>query len=193
MKPVFFEAAGDFRAWLEANHAAETAIWLGYWKKGSGRAGLTYSEALDEALCFGWIDGQVRSIDDNAYSQRWTPRKNGSTWSRINIDRMEALIAAGRATGPGIRAFERRTEARSAIYSHEQPEVALSPEHIAALSADSTAWAFWEAQPASYRKPATWWVASAKQQATRERRFAQLLDACHAGRRLSQFVSPAKR
>jgi uncharacterized protein YdeI (YjbR/CyaY-like superfamily) len=193
MEPVFFESASEFRSWLEANHARETAIWLGYWKKSSGRTGITYFEALEEALCYGWIDSQARSIDASAYSQRWTPRKSGSIWSRINIGRMDALIASGRAAEPGIRAFERRTDSRSGVYSHEQPGVAISPEQEAAFTADSAARAFWEKQPPSYRKPATRWVASAKQQVTRDRRLVQLLAACRDGRRLSQFVSPGKR
>ena len=193
MEPVYFESPAAFRAWLAANNASETEIWMGYWKKGSGRAGLAYRQALEEALCFGWIDGQARSIDEHAYAQRWTPRTKTSTWSAINIRLMEELVAEGRAAPAGIAAFEARRAGRSAIYSHEQGGVAFSPAQEAALRTDAGAWAFWERQPASYRKSAIWWVVSAKQDATRARRLERLLAECRDGRRLAQFVSPGRR
>lgn len=193
MEPVFFESPDAFRTWLAENHAEEAVIWLGYWKKGAGKTGLSYSEALDEALCFGWIDGQVRSIDETAYMQRWTPRKRGSIWSNVNIERMTGLIAAGRAAPAGLLAFEQRTAERSGVYSHEQPEAEFEASQEAALRADAGAWAFWEGQPPSYRQAATWWVISAKRGETRARRLDQLAAACQAGRRLTQFVSPGRR
>jgi uncharacterized protein YdeI (YjbR/CyaY-like superfamily) len=193
MEPVFFESAEGFRAWLVEHGSTEPVLWMGYWKKGSGRLALGYREALDEALCFGWIDGQARTIDADRYMQRWTPRRKGSTWSAVNIRRMGELIAAGRANPAGLAAFERRTPGRSAIYSHEQAQVALSAEQETRFRADPAAWAFWERQPASYTKTATWWVVSAKQEPTRERRLERLIAECQAGRRLAQFVSPAKR
>ena len=193
MEPVFFESASEFRAWLTERHATEAAIWMGYWKKGSGREGLGYREALEEALCFGWIDGQARSIDAASYMQRWTPRKRASIWSTINIARMEALIAAGRAAPAGMQAFEQRTAGRSGVYSHEQERVQFDASQEAAFRADPAAWVFWEGAPAAYRQSATWWVISAKQEATRGRRLGQLIEACGAGRKLAQSVSPGRR
>ena len=193
MEPVFFESSREFCTWLAEHHATEVVIWLGYWKKGTGRTGLRYDEALDEALCFGWIDGQVRSIDATAYMQRWTPRKNGSIWSNVNIARMAPLIAAGRVAPAGLLAFEQRTADRSGVYSHEQGAADFEAGQEARFRADMEAWAFWERQPPSYRTPATWWVISAKREETRVRRLEELVAACRAARRLGQFVSPGRR
>ncbi len=193
MEPVFLESAEAFRDWLAEHAATESVLWLGHWKKGSGRIGLGYKEAIEVALCYGWIDGQARSIDDFSYSQRWTPRKKGSTWSAVNIKRMEALIAGGRATPAGLAAFERRTAERTRTYSHEQGVVSFDAPQEEAFRADAEAWTFWERQPLSYTKAATWWVVSAKQDATRQRRLERLISECRAGQRLAQFTSPAAR
>lgn len=178
---LFFEGPAEFRAWLEANHATATELWMGLYKKHVPEHGLTWEQAVPEALCFGWIDSVAQRIDDNARRQRWTPRKNTSTWSSVNIALVEKLSAEGRMHPAGIAAFERRREDRSGIYSHENPGQELPAEAAARLAANPAASAFWEAATATYRRVVTHWVLSAKQEATRERRMTQLIDDSAAG------------
>lgn len=182
MAITFFARPTDFRAWLEEHHETEQEILVGYYKKGSGRQSITWPESVDEALCFGWIDGIRRSIDAESYSIRFTPRKSRSIWSAVNIGRMEALIAEGRVHPAGLKAFSARQENRSGIYSYEQREVELPEPYRAMLKENGTAWDFFHAQPASYCKVATWWVVSAKQEATRLKRLATLIDDSTHGR-----------
>jgi uncharacterized protein YdeI (YjbR/CyaY-like superfamily) len=175
---TFFDDAPEFRAWLEANHATATELWMGLHKKHVHARGLTWAEAVREALCFGWIDSQVQRLDDDSVRQRWTPRKPGSTWSRINIEAVEQLTAAGRMHPAGLDAFARRREDRSGIYAYENDHRTWPDTYEAMLRADPRAAAFWEGATPSYRKVAANWVVSAKQESTRDRRMAQLVDDC---------------
>ena len=175
---TFFDDALDFRAWLEANHERATELWMGLQKKHVEPRGLQWAEAVREALCFGWIDSMAQRIDDDAVRQRWTPRKPGSNWSTINMAAVADLTAAGRMRPAGLAAFERRREDRSGVYAYENRDRVWSPEFEALLRADETASTFWDAATASYRKVATNWVVTAKQESTRRRRMAQLVDDC---------------
>ncbi|MGO4105519.1 YdeI family protein [Leifsonia sp. YAF41] len=179
---IFFASPEEFRAWLEANHATATELWMGLYKKHVPDVGLTWEQAVPEALCFGWIDSVSQRIDEDARRQRWTPRKASSNWSSVNIALVEKLTAEGRMREAGIAAFERRREDRSGVYSHENPEQDLPPEASARLAANPAASAFWAVATASYRRQVTHWVLTAKQEATRERRLAQLIDESAAGR-----------
>jgi uncharacterized protein YdeI (YjbR/CyaY-like superfamily) len=179
---LFFADGAEFGRWLAAHHATADELWMGLWKKASGRGGLQWPDAVREALCWGWIDSRAERIDEHARRQRWTPRRPGSTWSRINVAAVEELIAQGRMQPSGLAAFEARREDRSGTYSFEQGEVALSVEHEAVLRADSAAAAFWDAATPGYRKVVAHWVAEAKQEATRTRRLAQLVEDSAAGR-----------
>ncbi|MRX44675.1 YdeI/OmpD-associated family protein [Agromyces kandeliae] len=178
---IFFSGPDEFRAWLEANHETETELWMGLYKKGAPERGLTWEEAVPEALCFGWIDSVSQRIDDLARRQRWTPRKPTSNWSAVNIAHVERLTAEGRMRPAGIAAYERRSDDRSSIYSFENPEQAMPPEFTRMLEADAAASAFWEVATPSYRKVVAYWVLSAKQEATRERRMSQLVECSAAG------------
>ena len=180
-----FETADAFRAWLEQHHDCADELWVGYWKKSTGRSSVTWEETVDEALCFGWIDGIRKRIDDEAYTIRFTPRRANSIWSRRNIDRIEALSKAGRVAPSGAEAYDRRSADRSEVYAFEQatpPE--LSAEYLARLQADAAAWQDWEARPPGYRMQVSHWVMSAKREATRERRLASLVEDCAAGRKI---------
>lgn len=184
---TFFASAAEFRRWLEANHATATELILGFHNKDSGRGGITYAEALDEALCFGWIDGLVRRLDASSHSRRFTPRKPGSIWSKINLRHVERLIAAGRMQPAGLAAHARRSAAKTGVYSFENRPEDLPPALKKTFRADARAWKFWSAQPPGYRRTATWWVISAKQETTRQRRLAQLIADSAAGRRLAML------
>src|SRR4030088_1244141 len=172
MKPTFFATAAELRAWLEENHATATALWVGFYKRGSGKPSITWQELVDEELCFGWIDGVRQGIDDVRYSNRITPRKPRSTWSAINIARANELIKLGRMRPAGLKAFERRTDDRSAIYSYEQRKAArLAPAAERKFRANTKAWTFFQTQPPGYQRTAIWWVVSAKRDETRQKRL----------------------
>ena len=190
---VFFPDAAALRAWMEENHDKAGELWLGLRKKKSGLPSVTYKEAVDVALCFGWIDGVVNGIDETSYRQRFTPRRKGSIWSAVNIARVEELTRQGLVHAAGLEVFRNRDPAKANLYSFEQGDVRLDDAQEAAFRANGKAWAFFEAQPPSYRKPAIWWVISAKKDETRERRLATLVAESEAGRRLAHLVSPAKR
>jgi uncharacterized protein YdeI (YjbR/CyaY-like superfamily) len=179
---TFFDDADDFRAWLEANHGTATELWMGLNKKHVEPRGLQWAEAVREALCFGWIDSVAQRIDEDAVRQRWTPRKPGSNWSTININAVAELRAAGRMHPAGLAAFERRREDRSGVYAYENRERTWPEAYEALLRADSRASAFWDAATPSYRKVATNWVVTAKQESTRDKRMAELVDDCANGR-----------
>jgi uncharacterized protein YdeI (YjbR/CyaY-like superfamily) len=191
-KPVpaatVFPSAAAFRRWLEANHDVAGELWVGYYKKGVPKTGMTYLEAVEEALCFGWIDGVGRRVDDEVTANRFTPRRKTSSWSAINIAKVAALTAAGRMHPAGLRAFEERDRRKDAIYSYESAPQELPASWQARLEADAAAWAHWRAETPSYRRTATHWVMSAKRPETRERRFATLLVDSAAGRRVKPFV-----
>jgi uncharacterized protein YdeI (YjbR/CyaY-like superfamily) len=194
MEPIFFETPAEFRAWLEEHHADETELLVGFHKKGTGRPSLTWPESVDQALCFGWIDGLRRSLGEHSYTIRFTPRKARSTWSAINIKRAEALIEEGLMRPNGVAAFERRSDDRSRIYAYEQRKQAkLDPAAEKELRANRKAWAFFSEQAPWYRRTATHWVISAKKEETRRRRLRQLIDDSAAGRRLVQLTPPGKR
>jgi len=177
MHPVFFATPGEFRTWLARHHESERELWVGFYKKGTGRPSITWPEAVDEALCFGWIDGIRKSIDAESYTNRFTPRKPTSNWSEVNTRRMQELIAAGRVKPAGLRAFEARTSEKSGVYSFEQRQnPAFAPGALQSFKAHADAWRFFQAQPPGYRRLVTWWVVSAKQEATRARRLKILID-----------------
>jgi len=183
--PIFFAGPAAFRRWLERHAANASELIVGFWKVGTGKPSLTWSESVDEALCFGWIDGVRRRIDDHAYQIRFTPRKPTSTWSAINIAKVKTLVAEGRMRPAGLEAFARQTDHKSSIYAYEQrATAALTDDEVRAFKRHHTAWRHFEASPPSYRKTILYWIASAKQPATRARRLAQLIDACAEGRRL---------
>lgn len=177
---VFFADAAEFRAWLEAHHDTATELWMGLYRKGDPRRGLTWEEAVPEALCFGWIDSVSQRIDESARRQRWTPRKKGSNWSAVNIAHVERLLAEGRMRPAGLAAYEARTDA-AAGYSYEQ-QAELDAAQSAAIAANPAAQAFWNEATPSYRRLATTWVQSAKREQTRADRLAALVADCAAGR-----------
>ncbi len=185
MKARFFKSAADFRAWLEKNHATATELWVGLYKKHVAHRGLTYQEAVLEALCFGWIDSVMRRIDDESHMQRFTPRKPGSVWSNVNVAHVERLTHEGRMAPAGLAAFAARTAAKTGLYSFERKQAAEFPPALLRLfKANAAAWKFFNAQPPGYRRLATHHVASAKQEATRQRRLEKLIAASAAGVRI---------
>jgi uncharacterized protein YdeI (YjbR/CyaY-like superfamily) len=193
MERTFFATPADFRAWLKANHEKVRELWVGFYKKGAGRPSITWPESVDEALCVGWIDGLRKSIDAESYRIRFTPRKSTSAWSAVNIGRVRELIGQGRMLPVGLKAFERRTDARSGCYAYENRKAAVLSE-IAEQQFRSRprAWKFFQSQPAGYRKTAIWWVISAKLEATRQKRLETLIADSQAGRRIGAVSRPAR-
>ncbi len=190
-EPVFFDGPEAFRAWLEEHHASETECVVGYWKAHTGEPSLSWAEAVREALCFGWIDGQSRSIDGERHMQRFTPRKS-RRWSAINVALVAELEAEGRMTDAGRRAFAAR-DTSEAPYSTSNRPAQLPPDYDERLRREHpAAAAFWDTTPASYRKICAFWVSDAKRPETRERRFAELVESCARGERLSRFTSPGR-
>ncbi len=190
-EPRFFATQADLRAWFDAHHETEPELVLGFYKKASGRPTVTWPQAVDEAIRVGWIDGQARRIDDESHLLRFTPRRPGSIWSKVNVEKAEALIAAGEMLPAGLRAYEARREERSGVYAYEQEtEPELGEAYEVALRADEAAWAYFQARPPWYRRAATWWVISAKREATRERRLATLIEDSAAGRTLKHLTRP---
>jgi uncharacterized protein YdeI (YjbR/CyaY-like superfamily) len=189
MKPTFFATAAELRAWLEENHTTATELFVGFYRRSSGKTSITWQELVDEELCFGWIDGVRKGIDEVSYANRITPRKLRSTWSAINIARVKELIARGRMRPAGLKAFERRTDDRSAIYSYEQrTNTKLDPERERSFRANKKAWAFFQAQRPSYRRAATWWVISAKREETRQKRLVTLIRDSQNGRTVAPLT-----
>ena len=190
MDPVFFATPAEFRAWLEKHHESDTELLVGFYRTSTGRPSITWKESVDEALCFGWIDGIRRGRDADSYTIRFTPRKATSIWSTVNIGRVADLDAQGRMRPAGLAAFARRSAKRSSVYSHEQSEPpALTAADEARFQADAAAWEFFGAQAPSYRRTVAHWVTSAKRPETRERRLTTLIAESAAGRRVSQFTS----
>jgi uncharacterized protein YdeI (YjbR/CyaY-like superfamily) len=193
-EPVFFATPAEFRAWLEEHHADTPELLVGFWKKGSGKPSITWPESVDEALCFGWIDGVRRSLGDDAYTIRFTPRKARSTWSAVNVRRIGELTAEGRVRPAGLKAFEARSEAKTGIYSYEQRHEDLAEPYASQMRTNAAAWEFWRKQPPWYRKAASWWVASAKKEETRLRRLATLIEDSAAGRTIRLLTrTPPKK
>jgi uncharacterized protein YdeI (YjbR/CyaY-like superfamily) len=186
-EPRFFRTPAELRRWLVRHHANADELFLGYWKVGSGQKSVTWPESVDEALCFGWIDGVTRRIDDQRYVIRFTPRKKSSIWSAVNIARIAVLDAEGRLHDAGRAAFAARRENKSGVYSFEQESVALPDVYAKLLQANRKASAHFEARAPSYRKAVMWWIVSAKQEATRLRRLAMLIEHGERGALLYQF------
>jgi uncharacterized protein YdeI (YjbR/CyaY-like superfamily) len=185
MAAEFFDTPAELRAWFEQHHETAPELFVGYWKKGSGRTGVTHPQAIEQALCFGWIDSVGRTIDDRRYQVRFTPRRKGSVWSAINVAKIAELTEAGLMHPAGRRAFEQRKPDRVAVYSYEQPaDAVLDDSQTARFQADDAAWQWFSAQSPSYRRAAVHWVVSAKRADTRERRLAQLIADSAAGRKV---------
>lgn len=186
MKPTFFRTPADFREWLEQHHDAAPELWVGFHKKGSGRPSITWPESVDEALCFGWIDGVRKSLGDESYVIRFTPRRARSIWSAVNVRRVTELTRLGRMRPAGVKAFEARDPARTGVYSFEQPResLTLGAPYKAKLKASKRAWTFFRSQAPWYQRTASRWVMSAKKEETRLRRLAALIEDSARGRRI---------
>ena len=186
MKPTYFPTVADFRKWLEANHETAPELLVGFWKKGSGKPSIDWPQARDQALCFGWIDGHRKSLGEDAYTIRFTPRRKGSIWSRVNVERFEALKAAGLMTPAGERAYEENKH-KTGVYSYEKPLASLTAEEECLFRKNKPAWADWEKRPPGYRKTVLGWVTGAKRPETRAKRLAELIEVSAEGRRLPQY------
>ena len=181
-EPIFFASPQEFYDWLEEHHETESEVYVGMHKKHTGKRAMSWSEAVDQALCFGWIDGRANGIDDDRYMQRFTPRRPGSNWSKINVEKVARLKEAGLMRPAGLAAFERRTDARTGVYSFERGEdAALPPEYEQRLRANPAAADYFDRKPPWYRRTAAHWVMSAKREETRERRLGQLIEDSAAG------------
>jgi len=184
MSPRFFKTPSDFRKWLSANHAKSKELWVGFYKKGSGRPSITWPESVDEALSFGWIDGIRKAFDDESYVIRFTPRKPDSIWSSVNIRNVERLIKEKRMRPAGLKAYASRKEYRSGIYSYEQRPAELVEPYASKFKQNKAAWKFFQAQPPYYRKMMTWFILSAKLEETRQARLDKLIEASKKEKRL---------
>ncbi|MFL6731086.1 MAG: YdeI/OmpD-associated family protein [Sphingomicrobium sp.] len=185
-EPVFFETEAGFRRWLEANHESAAELLVGFWKKGTGKASIDWPQARDQALCFGWIDGLRKSLGDDAYTIRFTPRRKGSIWSKVNVERFTALKAAGLMTAEGERVYEENKH-KSGLYAYERDAATLAPDEEARFRKVAAAWTDWEARPAGYRKTVLHWVTSAKRPETRSKRLATLIDCSAAGTKIPGY------
>ena len=187
-QPRFFKDPAAFRVWLEAHHESAPELYVGYYKRSTGRRSMTWPQSVDEALCFGWIDGVRKSIDDERYMIRFTPRRaKKSIWSQVNLKRVPELIAEGRMTAAGLRVYEARDPEASNRYSFERENVALNELQEKQFRKNRKAWEFFQSQPPSYRKPALWWVVSAKQAVTQQRRLETLMADSSAGLRIAHL------
>jgi uncharacterized protein YdeI (YjbR/CyaY-like superfamily) len=191
--PRFFATPAEFRAWFDEHHATAGELLVGFYKKGSGKPSITWSEAVDEALCVGWIDGVRKSIDAESYSIRFTPRKPGSIWSTVNIGRVAELSRLERMRPAGLKAFEKRSEKKSSIYAYEQSEAAhLDEAHEQRFRANHSAWEWFQAQAAWYKRNATWWVVSAKREETKLKRLTTLIECSEQGKKIDRLLSSPK-
>lgn len=189
----YFPNPAGFRRWLAKNHGSVDELWVGFHKKGTGKPSLTWSESVDEALCYGWIDGIRKSVDDGRCKIRFTPRKAGSAWSALNLRKMKQLEKEGRMTAAGHRAFEARDESKSG-YAVKDLAATLDAVLEKTFRGQRSAWSFFGKQPAGYRRLAVYWVMNAKRQETRERRLAKLIEVSARGERLPELTSkPAKK
>jgi len=190
MQPVFFSSPIEMREWLEKNHATADELWVGYFKKSSNLPSLTWPESVDEALCYGWIDGVRKRVDDTRYQIRFTPRRPGSIWSSVNVQHAEALIEQGRMQAAGLKAFQARQENRSGIYSYEQRSTELEEPYNSLLRQNQAAWGFLQAQSPSYKKAVSWWIISAKKEETRSRRLEKLIEYSSRGLTVPELTRP---
>jgi uncharacterized protein YdeI (YjbR/CyaY-like superfamily) len=193
MKPTFFTSQRAFRKWLAENHAGVKELWVGFYRRDSGKGGIAYAKAVDEGLCFGWIDGLRKAVDGSSYRVRFTPRKQGSTWSSINTRRVHELIRTRRMRKCGLAVFEGRDLERSQRYSYERYSCRLDSAQEKRFKARPKAWAFFHAQAAWYQRTATWWVVSAKREETRLKRLATLIADSEEGRKIGLLDYPRKK
>ena len=195
MEPTFFATPAAFRQWLHKHHAKAPELVVGFWKKGTGKPSITWSEAVDQALCYGWIDSRGRSLGEEAHQVRFTPRRPGSVWSTININKVKALTEQGLMQPAGIAAYQQRKESKSHIYAHEQGELTMPKDMERQLKANKTAWKHYRAMPPGYRKNVTWWLVSAKQEATQQKRLAELIADSEAGLKVKHLrpLTPKKQ
>jgi uncharacterized protein YdeI (YjbR/CyaY-like superfamily) len=180
-EPIFFESPEEFYAWLEENHETADEVYVGFHKQHTGKRAMTWSESVDQALCFGWIDGRANKIDDDRYMQRFTPRRPGSNWSKVNVEKVAKLKEAGLMRPAGLAAFDKRSEEKTGVYSFEGEKAELPPEYEQRLRANPAAAEYFAKKPPWYRRTATHWVLSAKREETRLRRLAQLIEDSAAG------------
>jgi uncharacterized protein YdeI (YjbR/CyaY-like superfamily) len=188
MKPTFFRTAKLFHAWLESHHATHRELIVGFHKINSGKPSMTYPEALDAALCFGWIDGVRRSLGAASYTIRFSPRKRDSTWSAVNLRHVARLKAAGLMQPPGLKVFKERNRAKAKLYAYENRPKRLDPDYARTFKANRRAWTWFEAQAPSYRRVAAWWVMNAKREATRARRLGILIASSASGTKAPPFI-----
>ena len=187
MKPKFFTSPGQFRAWLEKNHATADELEIGFHRKGSGLKSITYAEALDEALCFGWIDGVRRRLNETSYQQRFTPRRARSIWSLVNVKHVERLKKEGRMHAAGLAAFEQRDPKRTGIYAFENAPRELSGEYEKEFRKQKGAWEYFQTYPPYLKKTVSYWVMSAKKEETRSKRLQRLIESCARGERIGML------
>jgi len=192
MTPTFFESASAFRRWLAQHHGNTRELLVGFHKRHSAKGGITYLEALDHALCFGWIDGVRKSLGEEAYTIRFSPRKPGSVWSTVNTKRADELVDRKLMTPAGLKAFRARDSKKSKQYSYEARSRPLGGAYLKTFKANTQAWAFFQAQPPGYRRVASWFVLSAKKEETRLTRLAKLIEHSGKGERIPQFTPPEK-
>ncbi|HEU4498089.1 MAG TPA: YdeI/OmpD-associated family protein [Sphingomicrobium sp.] len=185
-KPIYFPSEAEFRAWLKANHKIAPELLVGFWKKGSGRPSIDWPQARDQALCFGWIDGVRKSLGDDSYTIRFTPRRKGSIWSKVNVERFAALKASGQMTAAGEQAYE-ENKGKSGLYAYERELAALSDEDEAQFRRHEAAWTDWEKRPPGYRKVVLHWVTSAKKPETRAKRLAILIESSAKGGKIPGY------
>ncbi|NIG51902.1 YdeI family protein [Chitinophaga sp. Cy-1792] len=195
MKPTFFATPKDFRDWLHKNHLKETELLVGFFKTGSGKPSITWPESVDQAICFGWIDGVRKTIDEHSYTIRFTPRKAGSIWSAINIAKVASLQEKGLMFPAGIAIFEKRKTDNTKKYSFEQDKenVKLTPAHEKAFKANKVAWKFFTSQAAGYQHQVTWYIQSAKQEATREKRLQEAIEFSAREEKVERFIKYHKK
>ncbi len=190
MEPQFFTTQAAFRSWLAKHHPDVRELWVGFYRKQSGKGGITYPEALDEALCFGWIDGLRKAVDGSSYAIRFTPRKPDSIWSAVNIKRVDELTKLGRMQQPGLTVFQSRDLKKAQLYSYERSNARLEAAHQQKFRANSKAWKFFRAQAPWYQRTATWWVVSAKREETRLKRLEKLIADSERGRKIPPLDYP---
>jgi uncharacterized protein YdeI (YjbR/CyaY-like superfamily) len=186
-EPIFFASPQEFYDWLEKHHETETEVYVGIYKAHTGKRAMSWSESVDQALCFGWIDGNVNTIDEDRYMQRFTPRKPGSNWSKVNVEKVAKLMEAGLMRPAGLAAFERRRDDLTGVYSYEEAAEGLPPEYESRLRANEAAAEYFDSRPPWYRRTATYLVMSAKREETRLKRLERLIEDSAAGRDLKEL------
>jgi len=192
MEPTFFASPSELREWFEKHHDTVQELWVGFYKKSSGKPSITWPESVDQALCFGWIDGLRKSIDESSYMIRFTPRKLSSNWSTVNVKRVQELTELGLMHSSGLKAFNERDQEKVEQYSYERKNAQLDTQYESEFRANKIAWDFFQAQAPSYQKAAIWWVISAKQEGTRARRLATLIKDSEHGRTIPPLTRPSR-